>query len=202
MRECRTWGSVRGAVSDDRPYRDQALDRTAPLLPLRPGLPERQTHDYKRHGTTTLFTAFNILNGKVIGTCQERHRSREFVRFLNQLERELPHDQDVHLIMDNYGTHKSAEVQRWLKPKRRSRFRFHFTPTSSSWLNQVERFFALITERMIRRGTFHSVDELEQSIYKWLANWNGSPTPFEWKASADVILDKVRRCKELARTGD
>jgi transposase len=180
----------------------QALDRTAPILPLRPGLPERQTHDYKRHGTTTLFAAFNILNGKVIGTCQDRHRSREFVRFLNHLEKNLPADQEVHLIMDNYCTHKSAEVQRWLKPNKRHRFHFHFTPTSSSWLNQVERFFALITGRMIRRGTFHSADELENAIYKWLANWNGAPTAFAWKASADVILDKVRRCKELTRTGD
>ena len=180
----------------------QALDRTAPILPLRPGLPERQTHDYKRHGTTTLFAAFNILNGKVIGACQSRHRSREFVRFLNHLEKELPADLDVHLIMDNYCTHKSAEVQRWLKPKKRQRFHFHFTPTSSSWLNQVERFFALITGRMIRRGTFHSAAELEAAIYKWLADWNGKPTPFQWKASADVILDKVQRCKQLAVTGD
>jgi transposase len=180
----------------------QALDRTAPILPLRPGLPERQTHDYKRNGTTTLFAAFNILNGKVIGTCQERHRSREFVRFLNHLEKNLPADQDVHLIMDNYCTHKSAEVQRWLKPKKRKRFHFHFTPTSGSWLNQVERFFALITERMIRRGTFHSADELEKAIYQWLAHWNGAPTPFAWKRSADVILDKIRRCKELPGTGD
>jgi transposase len=180
----------------------QALDRTAPILPLRPGLPERQTHDYKRHGTTTLFAAFNILNGKVIGTCQLRHRSREFIKFLNHLEKQLPADQEVHLIMDNYCTHKSAEVQRWLKPKKRSRFHFHFTPTSSSWLNQVERFFALITGRMIRRGTFHSPVELEVAIYKWLANWNGDPTPFVWKASADVILDKVRRCKELSATAD
>lgn len=180
----------------------QALDRTAPILPLRPGLPERQTHDYKRHGTTTLFAAFNILNGKVIGTCQPRHRSREFVKFLNHIEKQVPADQEVHLIMDNYCTHKSAEVQRWLKPKKRDRFRFHFTPTSSSWLNQVERFFALITGRMIRRGTFRSTDELEKAIYEWLANWNGDPTPFTWKASADVILDKVRRCKELRETGD
>ena len=104
--------------------------------------------------------------------------------------------------MDNYCTHKSAEVQRWLKPRKRQRFHFHFTPTSSSWLNQVERFFALITGRMIRRGTFHSANELENAIYKWLANWNGAPTAFAWKASADVILDKVRRCKELTRTGD
>jgi transposase len=158
----------------------QALDRTAPILPLRPGLPERQTHDYKRHGTTTLFAAFNILNGKVIGTCQNRQRSREFIRFLNHLETELPTDQQVHLIMDNYCTHKSAAVQRWLKPKKRNRFHFHFTPTSSSWLNQVERFFALITQRMIRRGTFHSTEELEKAIYKWLATWNGEPAPFTW----------------------
>jgi len=180
----------------------QALDRTALILPFRPGLPERQTHDYKRHGTTTLFAAFNILNGKVIGTCQERPRSREFIRFLNQLEKQLPQEQDVHLIMDNYCTHKSSEVQRWLKPKKRKRFHFHFTPTSSSWLNQVERFFALITGRMIRRGTFHRTQELEAAIYRWLANWNGDPKPFVWKASADVILDKVRRCKELSVTGD
>lgn len=180
----------------------QALDRTAPILPLRPGLPERQTHDYKRHGTTTLFAAFNILNGKVIGTCQPRHRSREFIQFLNHLERELPLDQEIHLIMDNYCTHKSQSVQRWLKPKKRRRFHFHFTPTSSSWLNQVERFFALITDRMIRRGTFHTVHDLEQAIYKWLASWNGEPIPFVWKATADVILDKVRRCKELTATGD
>ena len=174
----------------------QALDRTAPILPLRPGLPERQTHDYKRHGTTTLFAAFNILNGKVIGSCQPRHRAKEFIKFLNHLEREIPPDQDVHLIMDNYCTHKSAAVQRWLKPKKRRRFHFHFTPTSSSWLNQVERLFGLITDKMIRRGTFLAVDELEQAIYRWLAHWNTTAQPFVWKATADVILDKVRRCKE------
>src|SRR5438132_1335152 len=174
----------------------QALDRTAPILPLRPGLPERQTHDYKRHGTTTLFAAFNILNGRVIGSCQPRHRAKEFVKFLHQLEKEVPPDQDVHLVMDNYATHKSEVVQRWLKPKKRRRRRFHFTPTSSSWLNQVERFFALITDRMIRRGTFLCVGELERAIYQWLSDWNNEPQPFVWKATADVILDKVRRCKE------
>jgi len=179
----------------------QALDRTAPILPLRPGLPERQTHDYKRYGTTTLFAAFNILNGKVIGSCLARHRGREFVRFLRQLEKELPPGLDVHLILDNYSTHKSETVQRWLKPKARRRFHLHFTPTSSSWLNQVERWFGLITDRMIRRGTFHSVEELERAIYQWLAHWNGDPKPFIWKATADVILDKVRRCKELNGTG-
>jgi transposase len=174
----------------------QALDRTAPILPLRPGLPERQTHDYKRHGTTTLFAAFNILNGKVISSCLPRHRAKEFVRFLNQVEKEVPPDQDVHLVMDNYSTHKSAVVQRWLKPKKRRRFHFHFTPTRRSWLNQVERLFGLITDRMIRRGTFHCVDELERAIYEWLAHWNNQPRPFVWKATADVILDKIRRCRE------
>jgi transposase len=174
----------------------QALDRTAPLLPLRPGLPERQTHDYKRHGTTTLFAAFNILNGKVIGSCLPRHRGKEFIRFLNQLEKQVPPELDVHFILDNYSTHKSAAVQRWLKPRKRRRFHFHFTPTSSSWLNQVERWFGLITDQMIRRGTFRSVDELECAIYKWLANWNDTPKAFVWRATADVILDKVRRCKE------
>ena len=176
----------------------QALDRTAPILPLRPGLPERQTHDYKRYGTTTLFAAFNILNGKVIGSCLPRHRGKEFIKFLNQLEQEVPPELDIHLVLDNYSTHKSAAVQRWLKPKKRRRFHFHFTPTSSSWLNQVERLFGLITEKMIRRGTFRSVQDLERAIYTWLANWNEAPTPFVWKATADVILDKVRRCKELS----
>ena len=178
----------------------QALDRTAPILPLRPGLPERQTHDYKRHGTTTLFAAFNILNGKVIGSCLPRHRGKEFIKFLNHLEREVPSDLDVHLILDNYSTHKSAAVQRWLKPTKRRRFHIHFTPTSSSWLNQVERWFGLITDKMIRRGTFHSVEELEHAIYEWLANWNQTPKPFIWIATADVILEKVRRCKELNGT--
>ena len=178
----------------------QALDRTAPILPLRPGLPERQTHDYKRYGTTTLFAAFNILNGKVMGNCLPRHRGKEFLRFLRQLEKEVPSDVEVHLILDNYSTHKSAQVKAWLKPKKRQRFHFHFTPTSSSWLNQVERWFGLITERMIRRGTFRSVQELEAAIYQWLAQWNENPRAFTWRASADVILDKVRRCKELVGT--
>jgi len=178
----------------------QALDRTAPLLPLRPGLPERQTHDYKRHGTTTLFAAFNILNGKVIGTCLPRHRGKEFIQFLKQLEKELPPDLEIHLIMDNYSTHKGAAIQRWLKPKKRRRFHFHYTPTSSSWLNQVERWFGMITDKMIRRGTFHSVGELERAIYAWLAGWNDKPKPFAWTATADVIIEKVRRCKELSGT--
>lgn len=178
----------------------QALDRTAPLLPLRPGLPERQTHDYKRYGTTTLFAAFNILNGKVIGSCLARHRAQEFVKFLNQLEKQVAPDLEVHFILDNYSTHKSATVQRWFKTKKHRRFHFHFTPTSSSWLNQVERWFGFITDRMIRRGTFRSVQALEQAIYQWLASWNDHPKPFLWMATADVILEKVRRCKELNGT--
>jgi transposase len=178
----------------------QALDRTAPILPLRPGLPELQTQDYKRYGTTTLFAAFNILNGKVIGRCLPRHRGKEFIRFLNQLEKQVPPELDIHLILDNYCTHKSADVQRWLKPKKRRRFHFHFTPTSSSWLNQVERWLGLITDKMIRRGTFRSVEELERAIYAWLAGWNDKPKAFVWKATADVILDKVRPCKELSGT--
>lgn len=178
----------------------QALDRTAPTLALRPGLPERQTHDYKRHGTTTLFAAFNMLNGKVIGHCLTRHRGREFVKFLRQVEKEVPPELEVHLIVDNYRTHKSVEVQRWLGSRKHRRFHFHFTPTSSSWLNQVERWFGLITQRMIRRGTFRSVQELESAIYQWLAHWNNQPKPFQWRATADVILDKVRRCKELSGT--
>jgi transposase len=174
----------------------QALDRTRPILPLRPGLPERQTHDYKKYGTTTLFAAFNIMTGKVIGSCLPRQRGNEFVKFLNQLEKDVPADLDVHIVLDNYSTHKSALVKAWLKPKKRQRFHFHFTPTSSSWLNQVERWFGLITDRMIRRGTFCSVPELEQAIYEWLSTWNSHPKPFIWKATADVILDKVRRCRE------
>ena len=169
-----------------------------------PGLGSDRAHSalttgsagYKRYGTTTLFAAFHILNGKVMGSCRPRHRAKELIRFLPHLEKEVPPDQDIHWILDHYSTHKSAAVQRWLKPKKRRRFHFHFTPTSSSWLNQVERLFGLITDRMIRRGTFHCVDELEQAIYQWLANWNHQPKPFVWKATADVILDKVRRCKE------
>ena len=179
----------------------QALDRTAPLLPLRPGLPERRTHDYKRHGTTTLFAAFDILSGKVIGQCLARHRGKEFVRFLNQLEQAVPADLEVHLIMDNYSVHKSPPVQRWLKPKKRRRFHFHFTPTGSSWLNQVERWFAEITNKRIRRGTFDSVAALEKAIYEYLAAWNENPKPFTWRATADIILAKIERCKELTVTG-
>ena len=173
----------------------QALNRTAPILPLRPGLPERRRHDYERHGTTTLFAAFNILTGTVMGQCLPRHQGRQFVRFLQQVEGEVPPHLDVHLIVDNYSAHKSPPVQCWLKPKKRRRFHFHFTPTSSSRLNQVERWFAEITRQRIRRGSFNSVQELEKAIYEYLAAWNEAPKPFLWKATADSILEKVKRCK-------
>lgn len=186
--------------SVDEKSQIQALDRTAPILPLRPGIPERQTHDYKRNGTTTLFAALNILNGKVIGECLPRRRSREFLRFLRHLEVQIPAGVQIHLIVDNASSHKSAEVKQWLASRKRARFHFHFTPTSSSWLNQVERLFGIITDRMIRRGTFHNVAELESAIYQWLALWNSSPKPFTWSATADVILEKVRRCKESLGT--
>jgi transposase len=172
----------------------QALNRTAPILPLRPGLPERRTHDYERHGTTTLFAAFSILTGKVMGQCLPRQRGREFGRFLQQLEGEIPRDLDVHLIVDNYSAHKSPPVQCWLKPKKRRRFHFHFTPTSSSRLNQVERWFES-TRKRIRRDSFSSVQELEKAIYEYPAAWNEAPKPFVWKATADSILEKVKRCK-------
>ena len=144
--------------------------------------------------------AFNLLNGKVMGPCLPRPRGREFVQFLGEREKEVPPELDLHLLVDNYRTHKGAAVQRWLKPKKRRRFPWPFVPTRSSWLHQVERWFELIKDRMIRRGTFRSVAELERAIYQWLANWNEEPRPFVWKATAEVILDKVRRCKELAGT--
>jgi transposase len=179
----------------------QARNRTAPILPLRPGLAERRTHDYERQGTTTLSAAFHILACKVMGQCLPRHQGRQFVRFLQQVEGEVPPHLDVHLIMDNYRTHQSPPVQRWLKPKKRRRFHFHFTPGSSSWPNEVERWFAEITRQRIRRGSFNSVQELEKAIYEYLAAWNEAPKPFVWKATADSILGKVKRRKELNVTG-
>jgi len=169
----------------------QALDRTRPVLPLRPGVPERQTHDYIRHGTTSLFAALVVATGKVIGTCQRRHRSQEFLKFLEAVDRQLPAGPDVHLVMDNYGTHKTPKVKRWFA--RHPRYRLHFTPTSASWLNQVERFFAEITRRRIRRGTFTHVRELEQAIHDYLEQHNRNPKPFVWTATAHAILGKVKR---------
>ncbi len=186
-------------LSVDEKSQIQALDRTQPLLPLRPGLPARQTHDYKRHGTTTLFAALNMLDGKVIGECLPRHRSQEFVRFLKKIDRETPADLDLHLIVDNYGTHKSPVVKRWLA--RHKRFHLHFVPTGSSWLNMIERWFGEITRKRIRRGTFKSVRQLIDAISDYLEHHNDNPVPFLWTKDADMIIAKVNRCKEALGTG-
>ena len=169
----------------------QALDRSRPLLPMRPGQVERRTHDYMRHGTTTLFAALDIATGEVIGQCFARHRSREFLKFLRTLEARVPADLDVHLVMDNYATHKTPAVQRWLA--RHPRWHVHFTPTGASWLNQVERFFALLTEKQIRRGVHRSTQELEQAIRRYIDSVNANPRPFRWTKSADDILATIRR---------
>lgn len=169
----------------------QALDRTQPTLPLRPGLPERQTHDYKRHGTTTLFAALNLIDGNVIAECLPRHRHQEFLRFLRRIERTVPKELDVHIVLDNYGTHTHEAVRNWLEA--RPRYHLHFTPTSASWLNLVERFFAEITEKRIRRGTFHSVGELEHAVLDYIRTRNDRPRPFCWVTKASAILAKVRR---------
>jgi len=160
-------------------------------------MPARQTHDYHRHGTTTLFAALNLLDGKVIGTCM-RHRAREFLRFLNRVDREMPSDLDLHLILDNSSTHKSPPVQRWLR--RHPRFHFHFTPTSSSWLNLVERWFRDLSQKQIRRGSFDSVDALLAAIEQYLATYNANPTRFTWTKDADMILAKTDRCKAALGT--
>jgi transposase len=169
----------------------QALDRSQPVLPMRPGQSERHTHDYYRHGTTSLFAALEVATGRVIGQCQGQHRQQEFVRFLNQIERSVPADLDIHLVLDNYATHKTPKVAAWLK--KRPRYHLHYTPTSSSWLNQVERWFAKITEQRIRRGVFKSVDELIAAIDAYIAEHNRSPKPFVWTATADLVLERVER---------
>ncbi|MEI7903367.1 MAG: IS630 family transposase [bacterium] len=176
----------------------QALDRTQPLLPLRPGIPARQTHDYTRHGTTTLFAALNLLNGKVIGDCMPRHRHQEFIRFLKQIDAQIPAKRQLHLIVDNYSTHKHARVRSWLK--RHPRFHLHFTPTSSSWLNLVERWFREITDKRIRRGTFHNVPMLIKAIEDYIANHNQNPHIFVWTAPVQRIVDKIAKCKEALGT--
>ena len=185
--------------SFDEKSQIQALDRTQLLLPIRPGIPARQTHDYKRNGTTTLFAALNILEGSVISDCMPRHRHQEFLKFLKQLDQETEQDLDLHLIMDNYATHKHEKVQNWLK--RHKRFHFHFVPTSSSWLNLVERFFAEITEKRIRRGTFKSVSELTQAISEYIEKHNKKPKAFVWTASAERIKAKISKLKEIYATG-
>jgi transposase len=171
----------------------QALDRTQPGLPMKKGRCGTMTHDYKRNGTTTLFAALSLLDGRVIGQCQPRHRHQEFVKFLRQLDREFPGKRELHLILDNYGTHKTPEVQAWLK--RHRRFVTHFIPTSSSWLNLVERWFAELTRKALRRGIFLSVSDLQQAIHTFLAAWNTDPKPFVWTAKLDDILEKIARAR-------
>lgn len=172
----------------------QALDRSQPMLPILPGTPARMSHDYKRNGTTSLFAALDIASGKVIGSLHARHRAVEFKKFLDRLDREVPAELEVHLILDNYATHKTPAVKRWLE--RHPRFHLHFTPTSASWLNMVERFFAEITRKRIRRGAFTSVAELTGAIMEYLENHNADPKPFIWTKSAGQILEKVARAKQ------
>ena len=187
-------------LSVDEKSQIQALDRTQPILPLRPGLPERQTHDYTRHGTTTLFAALNILEGTIIGECQPRHRHQEFLRFLDRIDQSVESGLDIHLILDNYGTHKHPEVKKWLAE--RPRYHVHFTPTSSSWLNQVERWFAEITRKRIRRGTFRSVRDLTKAIHDYIRIYNYNPRPFQWVASASRIIRKVSKYRRTSETAD
>lgn len=176
----------------------QALDRTQPGLPMKKGRCGTQTHDYKRNGTTTLFAALSMLDGKVIGDCMPRHRHQEFVRFLKKIDNETPAGLDLHLIVDNYGTHKHPRVKSWLR--RHPRFNLHFIPTSSSWLNMVERWFREITDKRIRRGTFKSVPDLIAAIKDYLENHNQNPRVFVWSAPADKILTKISICKEVLET--
>ena len=176
----------------------QALDRTQPVFPLRPGLPERQTHDYERHGTTSLFAALNVATGDVIGKCFRRHRAKEFKKFLHMIDEQVPADYDVHLVLDNYATHKTPTIQRWLAAH--PRFKLHFTPTRGCWLNQVERWFGLLSERGIRRQTHRSVRQLEKAIYDWIEGYNEGPQPFKWAKTADQILASIRRfCERVLR---
>jgi putative transposase len=177
----------------------QALDRTQPLLPMGLGYVEGVTHDYIRHGTTTLFAALDVATGEVMTQCKPRHRHQEFLGFLRQIEKSVPQDLDVHLIVDNYCTHKHAKVRAWLA--QRPRFHVHYTPTYASWLNQVERWFGVITQRAIRRGSFSSVKELIAKIEQFVAAYNKTKTPFNWTATADSILEKLQRlCSQISGT--
>jgi transposase len=178
----------------------QALDRTRPVLPLRPGVPARQSHDYLRNGTTSLFAALDVATGKVIASLHRRQRHQEFLRFLERIDAAVPEQLSIHLVMDNYGTHKMPKVKRWFA--KRPRYHLHFTPTSASWLNQVERFFGLLTDRRIRRGTFGSVRQLETAIRDYLTHYNANAKPFTWTADADSILQKIARfCMRTSDSG-
>lgn len=177
----------------------QALERTQPLLPLQPGQAERRTHTYRRHGTTSLFAALDVATGSVIGKCYRRHRAQEFRRFLNEIDKAVPQHLDVHVVMDNLSTHKSPAIQRWFA--RRPRFHPHFTPTYSSWLNQVERWFAELTRRQLQRGSYRSTAALEQAIYDFLDAHNAEPRPFRWTKSAQEILVSIQRfCARTLQT--
>jgi transposase len=178
-------------LSVDEKSQIQALDRTQPGLPLKKGRAGTMTHDYKRNGTTTLFAALDVLDGKVIGRCMQRHRHQEFIRFLNAIEREVPPGKIVHVVLDNYGAHKHPKVRAWLG--RHPRFVFHYTPTSCSWLNAVEGFFAKLTRRRLKRGVFRSIVELQTAINRFLAETNDNPKPFTWTADPDKIIAAVRR---------
>jgi len=177
----------------------QALDRSAPIFPLMPGTPERRTHDYVRHGTTSLFAALDAATGRVIGKCFEQHRAVEFKKFLAEIEANVPDGLDVHIVMDNYATHKTPAIRAWLS--RRPHWHVHFTPTSASWLNMVERFFAEITDKKIKRGAHRSVRELKSEIMDYIGKRNADPKPFKWVRTADQILASVRRyCERVAPT--
>src|SRR5271168_4624252 len=179
-------------LSIDEKSQIQALDRTQPGLPIKPGRCQTMTHDYKRHGTTTLFAALSVLDGTVIGRCMQRHRHLEFVRFLNAVERRVAADKPIHVVLDNYATHKHPKVLAWLA--RHPRWTFHFTPTSASWLNAVENFFSKMTRQRIRRGVFRSIADLQAAIKAYLAEHNASPKPFVWTKSAKAIPAKLDRC--------
>jgi len=169
----------------------QALDRMQPLLPMRPGQVERRTHDYQRHGTTSLFAALDVATGKIIGQCFRRHRAREFRKFLERIEAEVPTGLNLHLVLDNYATHKTPAIRRWLA--KHPRFHLHFTPTKGSWINQIERWFGLLSERKIKRGAHRSTKELERAIQEYLEAHNAAPKPFVWVKTADEILDSITR---------
>jgi transposase len=178
----------------------QALDRSQPVLPMMPGMPERRTHDYYRHGITSLFAAFNIADGTVISELHRRHRAIEFKKFLARIDKAVPADLDVHLVCDNYATHNTPEIRNWLA--RRPRFHVHFTPTGSSWMNQVERWFGLLTDKLIRRGVHTSVRALEHDIRDWIATWNTNPRPFTWTKTADEILSSLADYLAKLETND
>lgn len=178
----------------------QALERTWPLLPMRPGLPERRTHDYKRHGTTTLFAALETATGRLLGQCCQRHRSVEFKKFLSLINKNVPQGLSVHLVLDNYATHKTKLIQEWLV--KHPRFHFHFTPTSASWLNMVERWFAELTNRQIKRGSHQSVQELEKAITTYIEYNNTHPKPFVWVKTAEQIIESIGRfCSSIYKSG-